>query len=156
MFHATKEALDEVAMLVLMLVEVALHDAISLGRDPDRGASLFDRLYQRIGIERLIGDHSLGLDALQQRRRLRQIVRLPSPSTRTVNPSGQSAPRSLDRRFFGSTGSMLVGSLPTSVTLPGSISSMRAYWSSRRIFRGIAQTLLISWNNSLNVIVNRI
>ena len=44
-------------MLVLMPVEVTLHDAISLGRDHDRGASLLDRLDQRIGIERLIGDH---------------------------------------------------------------------------------------------------
>jgi hypothetical protein len=42
-----------VAMLVLIPVEVALHDAISLGRHHDRGANLFDHLDQRIGIELL-------------------------------------------------------------------------------------------------------
>lgn len=40
-------------MLVLIPVEVALHDAISLVRHHDRGANLFDHLDQRIGIELL-------------------------------------------------------------------------------------------------------
>ena len=98
-------------MLVLKPVEVGLHNAISRGRDHDHGAGLPDRLDQRIGIERLIGYHSLGLDAFQQYRRLRQLMHLPNrqlparqivqPLDQAVNLGGQSATRALDCRFLG-------------------------------------------------------
>lgn len=197
-----------------------------------------DRLDQRIGIECLVCDHGVGLDALDQRRRLCQIVRLSSrqlparqiaqPFDQAVNLSGQPAARAPDRLiavFFWGAGRMLVGSddggveedflevrvlgqlredampdpairptcktfvhtvpgteacrqipprrdgasdpqtastnkrlslavTPTSVALPVSMPSMRAYWSSRSIFRDIAQTPSTSWSNSLNAIVN--
>lgn len=51
-------------MLVLMPIEVALHGAISLGRDHHLGVGLLDRLDQRIGTECLVCDHGVGLDAL--------------------------------------------------------------------------------------------
>jgi len=44
---------------------------------------------------------------------------------------------------------------PTSDALPESIDSIRANWSSRRIFRGIVPTPSTSWSDSLNSIVNR-
>src|SRR5690606_10643608 len=44
---------------------------------------------------------------------------------------------------------------PTSVALPGNIDSIRSYWSSRSINRGMIPTPSMSWNHSLTLIVNR-
>lgn len=51
-------------MFGLMPIEVALHGAISLGRDHHLGVGLLDRLDQCIGTECLVCDHGVGLDAL--------------------------------------------------------------------------------------------
>ena len=42
---------------------------------------------------------------------------------------------------------------PTSVALPGSIASMRAYGSSRRLLRGISTTPSMKWIGILNLII---
>lgn len=86
-------------MLVLMPIKVALHDAMSHGRDHDPCSGLLDRLDQRIGIEGLVCDHGIGLDALDQHLRPGQIVRLstrqfpprqvPQPFDQTVNLGAQ-------------------------------------------------------------------
>lgn len=90
-------------MLAPMPIEVALPDATANGRDHHLGAGLRERPDQRIGIEHLVGDHGVGLDALEQRRRLRQIVRLSSRQLparqmaqdfdQTANLGGQPAAR---------------------------------------------------------------
>jgi len=78
MFDAAEEPLDEIAMLVLMPIEVALYRAMSHGRDHGLGPSLGNRRDQRIGIEGFVGDHGIGLDAVDQGVGSRQIVRLPA------------------------------------------------------------------------------
>lgn len=101
-------------MFVLMPIEVALHDAMSHWRDHDFGSGLLDRLDQGIGIEGLVCDHGIGLNALDQRLRPRQIVRLSTrqfpprqisqPFDQAVNLGAQPPARAPDRLiavFFG-------------------------------------------------------
>jgi hypothetical protein len=226
-------------MFVLMPIVRSLISAMRHRRDHDFGAGLFDRADQCIGIEGLVRNDCLGLDALDELMRPGQIVgltrgerpsrQIPQSLDEAVNLGAQSPARAPDRLvavFFGapaacwwaltmvesrktsSKSASLANSAntrcqiprsdqrakrlytlfhapklagksrhgepvrathntastnkrlslavtPTSEAFPESMASMRAYWSSRRIFRGIAPTPSMSWNDSLNSIVNR-
>ena len=59
LFDAGKEALDQVAMLVLLLIEGALLFAGDARRDNGLSWHVGDLLQQGIGIERLVGDDGI-------------------------------------------------------------------------------------------------
>lgn len=75
-FDACKEALDQVAMLVSMLIEGALLLAAGARWNNDLGRHPGDLLQKRIGIERFVRDDGIGLQPLQQGGSLSDVMAL--------------------------------------------------------------------------------
>ena len=76
MFDAKKEALYEVAMFVLMLVERTLFEPVRARRDDGGSAALLDVFDQRIGIVGLVRNHGIRFQPFEQWNGLTAVVNL--------------------------------------------------------------------------------
>ncbi len=68
---------NEIAVLVLMHIVFTGRVAVGARRDDRLGPGVGDRVQQGVGIEGFVGDHSIGIDALQQGIGLRDVMRRP-------------------------------------------------------------------------------
>lgn len=81
MFDAKKKTLDEVAMLVLVLVERTLFGPVGARRNNGDGAHLPNVCNQSVGIVGLVRDHYIRMHPVEQRDGLAAVVNLPPRST---------------------------------------------------------------------------
>ena len=86
-FHATEQTFNEIAVLVLMHIVFTGRVAVGARRDDRLGPGVGDRVQQGVGIEGFVGDHSIGIDALQQGIGLRDVMRLPVRAARVGEPA---------------------------------------------------------------------
>lgn len=70
--------------------------------------------------------------------------------------SRQGAPVRATHSTASTNKRLFLAVTPQSLAFPDSIASMRRYWSSRSIKRGIFPAPSMSWRDSLNLIVNRL
>ena len=107
MFDPAEVTFDEIAVLILMLVIRSGGVALGARRDDRFGAALGNGLAQVIRIKGFISDNGLSVNALKQRGRLGNVMRLPLSESESgkvsqafdqgMNLGGQSAARAPDR-----------------------------------------------------------
>lgn len=77
MLDPCKEALDQIASAVEMLIEFARSEAIGSGWNHRFGANRFDRGHEMVGVVALVGHHGLTRQILDQRRGTVDVGDLP-------------------------------------------------------------------------------
>ena len=106
LLELVEEPFDEIALAVEGEVGVAWLEAVGLGRTDGCDASALERVDQGVGVISFVGQKCLGLDLIEQRRRLADIGRLPRGERQGdgiaqriddgVNLGGQAAAGSAD------------------------------------------------------------
>ncbi len=107
MFDAAEVAFNEITVLILMPVIGCWRGTVGARRNDRFGATLGDVLAQLVSIKGFIGDHRIGIDALEQRGSLRDVMclalgqdesgKVAQALDQRVNLGAQSAPRAPDR-----------------------------------------------------------
>ena len=106
-FNAAEVAFNEIAVLILMPVIGCWRGAVGARRNDRFRATLGDVLAQLVSVKGFIGEHRIGIDVLQQRSSLRNVMCLPLGQDESgkvaqaldqrLDLGVQSAPRAPDR-----------------------------------------------------------
>lgn len=107
MLDATEEALDQVAVFVLVAIESALNDAMAARRDDGFDPLIVKMFENGVGVVRLVRTERVGLQSAEQGQRLWAIPRLTAgqaesgkhsqPFDQGVDFRAQSAARAPER-----------------------------------------------------------